>query len=224
MKGVIFDFDGVLVDSFEIHSQMWRQAYQIVFGTTMPDYPRKKLTGRASGEIALFLATQIGKTDRAEVLAETKLSLMLSSTLYPSLLEGVEEVVDLLQAKKVPYGIVSNGSRRYITKILTHYNLAFTVVLGYEDCARKKPHPDPYLACAKKLNIPSSFNSRVLVFEDSPTGIQAGDAAGMYCIGISSNFQEKLLINKGAREVFGSLKEFLVSGSMEALFDQGKRI
>jgi beta-phosphoglucomutase-like phosphatase (HAD superfamily) len=80
-----------------------------------------------------------------------------------------------------PLAVASGGFRRQIEQTLDALGIRslFNAVVCVEDYARGKPFPDPFLEAARRLNV---LPTACLVFEDSPLGLQAAEAAGMQCV------------------------------------------
>ena len=71
--------------------------------------------------------------------------------------EGINEILTYLNNKKVKIVIVSSSPKFYIEKIVELYNWKISLIIGYHDTVRKKPHPDPFILALTKLNIDASL-------------------------------------------------------------------
>ena len=176
VNGIIFDFDGVLVDSEPVRFKAGAQALsEIGVSLTWED----------------FLTIWLGRTDHAglrDILgnryeAERDRVLARRNLLYEKWLDEVPAYADAVALlRRLPPEIrlaVATGSRRMeVERILTRLALRqrFQAIVTAEDYRRAKPAPDPFLAAARSLNLPPSSN---LVIEDSPAGITAAQAAGI---------------------------------------------
>ncbi len=199
IKGVLFDFDGVIVDSIDVHKYAWGSAYEQLFGEKLPDYQTDHLTGKSSLKIAEFLCGKINCIDNAEKLAMLKLEILLNDSPAPKLLPGAAEIFSYLNFLELPFGIASNAPRDYIKKTLETNKLLVPNFIGYDEISNPKPAPDPYLACAKKSGINEKDFDNVMVFEDSVPGIKSALAAGMIPVGVLTTHDEKDLINAGTK-------------------------
>ncbi len=176
VRGIIFDFDGVLVDS---------------------EPTRFKAGAQALAEVGVvltwenFLAMWLGRTDHAglrDILgdryeAERDRVLARRNLLYEEWLDEVPPYADAIALlKRLPPGIqvaVATGSRRMeVERILARLALRrrFQAIVTAENYHQAKPAPDPFLAAARSLNLPPFSH---LVIEDSPAGVTAAQAAGM---------------------------------------------
>lgn len=198
IKGVLFDFDGVIVDSINVHKFAWESAYKKIFGENLPNYETDHLTGKSSLKIAEFLCEKIGQSGNAGKLADLKLEILLNESPVPKLLSGVHEMFSYLSSLQLPFGIASNAPRDYIKNTLEAHNLSVSNFVGYDEIPNPKPAPDPYLVCAEKCGIAQNDFNYVLVFEDSVPGIKSAIAAGMIPAGVLTTHSEDELTNAGS--------------------------
>mgnify|MGYP001608829674 CR=1 FL=1 len=209
----LFDFDGVITDSFAMHTEGWRQAFDAVLACPLPELPYEELSGITAMQLAQRLCKAAGHEDRAEDVLAFKIELMANGTLVPPLRPGVRQVFGWCRCAGIPFGIASNAPISYVRAIVDHHGLDVDVVLGYEDVENPKPAPDPYLLCAEKLGIDRSENKRVLVFEDSPTGLGAAVSAGMIPVGIEAKVPAAILEKCGASAVYADLSDWFLTAA-----------
>jgi HAD superfamily hydrolase (TIGR01509 family) len=181
VRAVLFDFDGVLVDSEPVRFQAGAQALEEI-GVSLT-WER-------------FLAFWLGRTDDAGLRdllgdrfeADRKRVVARRNALYEGHLDEVpafDDAVDLL--RRLPSGIrlaVATGSRRMeVERILGRLGLVqnFHAIVGAEDYAHAKPAPDPFLTAACRLDV---LPPSCLVLEDSPAGVAAAHAAGMPVVAV----------------------------------------
>lgn len=198
IKGVLFDFDGVVVDSIGVHKFAWSQAYKNLFKTNLPNYSTDHLTGKSSLKIAEFLCGKIDRVELASKLAELKLKILLYDSPVPDLLPGSREIFKYLKKLDLPYGIASNAPKAYIEKTVRHHDLDVSMYVGYDEIPNPKPAPDPYLVCAKMCGIKESEFKNVIVFEDSVPGIMSAISAGMIPVGVETTHSCEELEKGGA--------------------------
>ncbi|MFW5995260.1 MAG: HAD hydrolase-like protein, partial [Spirochaetia bacterium] len=91
---VLFDFDGVLVDSGAAHRESWKIAFRAVLGRDMPDYSTSEITGMSTIEIGRSLAQKAGTPEKAQALAEAKIQEIVYGDLLPGLLPGAREATE----------------------------------------------------------------------------------------------------------------------------------
>lgn len=204
---VLFDFDGVVVDSFQVHFNAWQSAYFELFEKSKLDFPHKELSGKSPLLIAEYICEQIDQKDKSELYFSTKAAHLHSNTTPPRLLPGVQEIQSFLQDLNIPHGIASNATRSFIKNSISQLELGFSEFLGIEDYTYPKPHPEAYLSLAKKLEIPTDKYPHTWVFEDSVTGTEAAKEAGMFPVGILTVNSKETMESAGSQLVFPSLLE-----------------
>ncbi|MBI4842237.1 MAG: HAD family phosphatase, partial [candidate division NC10 bacterium] len=181
VRAILFDFDGVLVDSEPIRFRAGARALEeIGMALTWERFTRFWL-GRTDDA---GLRDLLG--DRFE--AEGKRVAARRNALYEERLDEVSAFEDRLRLiRRPPDGIrlaVATGSRsKEVEHILGHLGLSrhFEVIVTAEDYARAKPAPDPFLAAARRLGVPPAS---CLVLEDSAAGVAAAHAAGMPVVAV----------------------------------------
>lgn len=195
---MLFDFDGVLVDSDRAHRKSWQIAFRSVLDRDMPEYPKSEITGMSTMEIGRALATKVGVSEKGDELAEAKIEAIVSGELLPDLLPGAREATAALSSRGIPYGIASNAPRDYVRRVAEEHGLEAAVVIGFEDVARPKPDPVAYTTCAARLGFREADYPRLLVCEDSIPGLRAAVSAGMQSLGLTTALTAGELRAQGA--------------------------
>jgi len=205
-KAVLWDLDGVLVDTAPFHFQAWQELFQSV-GKGFADADFRRSFGLRNDAI---LRDILGELTPAEVerLARRK------EELYRDKIEGrvtaIPGAVDLLRRLQQwgrKMAIVSSTPRENVRVVLRSLGLegAFEAVVAEEDAPKGKPDPQGFLVAAEKLGVEAG---ECVVIEDAPGGVEAAKTAGMRCIGLTtSRFREALA---GADLVVDSLEEATV--------------
>lgn len=206
-SGVLFDFDGVVVDSFESHFNAWNTAHIKLFSSEIKVFPHQKLAGKSPHIIAEYFANEAGFPDRGLELFQLKGECLHKSTVPPNLLPGVVEIQTFLTEQNIPHGIASNATRLFVQNSVSQLNLGFTTLYGLEDYIHPKPHPEAYLTLAKALNIPKDDYVNTWVLEDSIPGTNAAIEAGMIPIGILTINSEEEMLKAGSHLCFPTLLE-----------------
>lgn len=205
-KAVIFDFDGVLVDSLPLHLKGWRLASKRLFGKAPPDL--SEFVGRATNQISLGIVKLLGEDeDQSRPLAKVKEQIVDELLVADIFFPKVSQVLKSLDEKKIPYGIATNATRDFITKALSKVPFEFAAVATRDDVKRTKPHPDVFLLCASRLGIPFYEHGAILALDDSAHGIKAAATAGMFAVGVNTANQRQKLIDSGAKEVIANVEE-----------------
>jgi len=221
MRAVIFDFDGVLVDSEGLHFRAQRDAL-LTAGVAIEkdEYYRHYLAfdDRGAIRIALERHGQPSDRDRVEALAQIKARRYADLLPEVPFFAGARELVRAL-APRHPLGVASGALHREIDAILTAGGLrdAFTAIVGADDVGHTKPHPEPYLTAMTRLEAraPGLRAAECLVFEDSVPGIASARAAGMKVVAITNSYPAAKLAT--AHRVVDSL-EGLTPAELKSMF------
>jgi len=192
-KAVIFDCDGVLVDSEGIAFDLLTTDLT-AYGLSLP---------RPALEQALIGLTLSGVATKARTLGATLPETWVDdfyARLYARLeqgtplVPGVLTVLDALDAAGIPYAVGSNGSPRKMQITLgQHPGLLARFggrLFSGQDLPRPKPFPDVFLHAASQMGVEAAT---CVVIEDSPTGARAARAAGMRCMGYGTHHTAALL-------------------------------
>jgi beta-phosphoglucomutase len=221
MRAVVFDFDGVLVDSEALHFRAQRDALLTAgIAIEKDEYYSHYLAydDRGAIRIALERHGQPSDRERVEVLARIKAQRYAELLPEVPFFAGARELVRALTAD-YPLGVASGALHREIEAILTAGGLrdAFTAIVGADDVGHTKPHPEPYLTAMQRLapRAPGLRPAECLVFEDSVPGIASGLAAGMKVVGITNSYPADKL--RSAHRVVDSL-EGLTPAELKSLF------
>ena len=178
-KAVIFDMDGVLIDSELIYLE-WLIDYLNQRGYIVDREQLEQSIGLSS-ELTIELMEKIYGTGRA--LWEDFLKVTASYPLdYNDILfDGIKELVEYLAEKRVRLAIASASPRDEIEEMLKETGLSkwIQVVLSGEELKESKPNPEIYLVAAEKLDVDIK---KCIIVEDSKYGIEAGKRAGAYVI------------------------------------------
>ncbi len=201
--GIIFDFDGVLVDSLEFHLAAWNQATLQIF--QKPIKNPNQLKGMSTRAIAGLISKQFGQQKLAKDLARLKTDKLIEVADKIPLLHGVKSFLEQCHARALPMAIGSNSSKHFVQAVVNLQNLPIQIILGFEDAPKQKPHPDIYLACALAMRIPRDQWAALPVFEDSCHGLEAAKKAQMLPIGVATLHPRELLLEKGAQAVVDHL-------------------
>jgi sugar-phosphatase len=175
-EAVVFDCDGVLVDSSEAVHAGWRQLCAEL-GLPADEVLRTIHGVRAADTLARWVGSEqlAGAVSRLE-----DIEVATAEDTRP--VAGALELVAALHGQA--WGVATSGSRRLASARLTAAGFVLPgVLIGADDVPRGKPHPDPYLAAAAKLGVDPSG---IVVFEDSPSGAAAAQAAGARVVAVAT--------------------------------------
>ncbi|HEX5306632.1 MAG TPA: HAD family phosphatase [Dyella sp.] len=199
---VIFDCDGVLIDSERITNRVFARMLGELGLTVSDEYMAEQFFGRSAAESVRRAEQLLGRPlpeDFEERYgARSRAVLAREVTLMPG-------VADMLAAIDLPCAIASNGLRVKMevtlraTGLLPRFDGCWFCI---DDVAHGKPAPDLYLLAAHRFN---ARPAHCVVVEDSPTGIAAGVAAGMTVIGYAAHTPAERLVAAGAQLVFDDM-------------------
>ena len=183
---VIFDMDGVLVDS----ELQWKLSEGEHIRRLLPrwgDADSARIVGLGVVELHGFLVEQYGLEEpRDSFLALLDASAADIYGRRVTLTEGLPELLGELGRRRIPVGLASSSPRRWIRLVLERFSLAgsFSAVAGGDETpGRTKPEPDLYLVAAERLG---ARPSACLAVEDSRLGVTAAKRAGLSCLGFRS--------------------------------------
>lgn len=177
-RAVLFDLDGVLVDSTGVVEAVWR-AWATDRGLDGNELMRVA-HGRPAKEIIALYAPHL-RADKEVRLLEEREAADLSGLVA---IAGARELVQSLPPES--WGVVTSGTTPLATSRLEGIGLAPPAVLvTADDVARGKPDPEAYLRAADALLVPPAD---CVVIEDAPAGVEAGIAAGMRVIAVTTTF------------------------------------
>ncbi|MFD8102721.1 HAD family hydrolase [Nocardia fluminea] len=180
IAAVVFDMDGVLIDSEPIWEQVRHEYVVLKGGRWQPD-SQKKMMGMSTPEWSAYLADELGVAEPADQVAAAVIDLMADKYAHhvPLLPGAVEAVRRCAGSWKL--GLASSSPATLIDLVLAKSGLldCFTAVLSTEEVGRGKPAPDVYLTVAQRLGVEPNNCTAV---EDSTNGLRSAHNAGMRLI------------------------------------------
>ena len=182
--GIVFDNDGLLLDT----EPCWTRAQERVFrryGRAFGLEAKRALVGTAPVTAASILERLLELPGHGGELSEEMYALALEAIATGAELRpGALELLDELHGRW-PLAVASNAPRRHLLAGLRRVGLAgeFEVTLGVEDVSAPKPSPDLYLRACELLGVDPAHS---IALEDSPPGVAAARAAGLYVLGVPS--------------------------------------
>jgi HAD superfamily hydrolase (TIGR01509 family) len=182
IEAVVFDLDGVLIDSEPVWEQVRRQVVAEYSGTWAPD-TQQRLMGMSTGEWARYLSAELGvklPPDRVAAVVADQMRDRYAE--HVPLLPGAVDAVRAL-AERWPLGLASSSPPELISTVLEHTGLRphFAATMSTEQVAHGKPAPDIYLAVTGQLG---HRPDRCAAVEDSPNGLRSAATAGLHVIAI----------------------------------------
>lgn len=183
IKAVVFDMDGVIIDSEPIHYQLSMQ-YFSELGLTITDEEYYTFVGVGDIEIFTRLKEKYGLKQTVNELVEIyqkRYTDHLKSAQDQKPIKGIDDLIRDIHQKGLRLALGSSAIRSNIEVVLEKFNLRqyFDDIVGGSEVERSKPFPDIYLEAARRLGVEPS---ECIVIEDSCNGVTAAKAAGMKSI------------------------------------------
>ena len=183
-QGYIFDCDGTLADTMPQHYESWKSAILKYGFTEEAKFTWEyfiTLGGLGLADTVELLNKQFQQTLPVEPLILYKEEHFLRNIHHTKAKPQIWEIAQEAIAKKIPVSIASGSPRETVRLTLEAIGLEkyFPVVVTRDDVTHGKPHPESFLRAAEQMGVPPHT---CIVYEDSPLGKQAADAAGMDCV------------------------------------------
>lgn len=191
IRGVIFDLDGVIVDTAHYHYLAWKKlAQELGINLTLDDNEKLKGISRMKSLDVILALGGVSLTDyEKEKLANKKntwfvdfVERMAPEEIFP----GVKTLIGSMREKGLKVALASSSKNAKTVLDLLHVRSLFDVIVDGNMVVNSKPDPEIFLLAASMLNLQPST---CVVFEDAEAGVQAAIDAGMKCIGIGSEDQ-----------------------------------
>lgn len=182
-KAVIFDMDGVIIDSEPIHSRVKMDTFAH-FGLPFDEADLIHYMGRTSQAIFAETLAKYGRKDvtPAEMAAykhDHYLEVLESGAIEP--VAGSVEFIRELHERHIPIALATSSNVRAMNAVLDNFGIRtyFDSILSGGELPESKPHPAIYLISAQRLGMKPA---ECAVIEDTTNGIRAAKAAGMFCV------------------------------------------
>ena len=199
LQTVIFDMDGVIVDTEPVHNYAYYQHFKEL-GIEVSAEMYASFTGNSTKNVFQKIKDHFGVAEDIPTLVEKKRSLFnnafdTKADLF--LLEGVEELIKQLHQNGIQLILASSSSKVTINRVFNRFSLHtyFSYIVSGEDFPQSKPNPDIFL---EAVRLSKSNKENCIVIEDSTNGIKAAHAAGVFCVGyrsVNSKKQDYSLAN-----------------------------
>ncbi|WP_237690764.1 HAD family hydrolase [Paenibacillus caui] len=203
IKAVIFDMDGVLVDSEPIYFEIERNSFAH-FGASVTEEEHHTYVGVTLESMWRQVLDKHRLPDSLEeTLVYHKENVMKSMSIHEGLvaIAGLKRWLDWLLEKGIPVAVASSSPRALIELIMEKTGLAryFDIRITGEEVSQGKPAPDIFLYAAEQLGIAPAH---CVVIEDSRNGVQAAKSAGMRCIGFHNPGSGRQDLSRADHRIF----------------------
>jgi len=205
---LIFDMDGVLVDSNPFHVQKWielLEQHRIAFN---PDNLPKQILGeRNDTALRRFFGPDLSREQSRRLSEALEAKFRRDFRAHAKPLTGLAQLIIEASEARIPMAVASSAMTENVDFIVDALSLRpyFRSLVTGDQVVRPKPDPEIYLKTARLLNTPSSD---CVAFEDSFVGVESAKRAGMKCVAVASTFpSEELRTNTAADCVVNSFEE-----------------
>jgi HAD superfamily hydrolase (TIGR01509 family) len=187
LKAVLFDMDGVIVDTEPLHHKAYQKMFAKV-GIEVSSEMYEGFTGQSTSGICVQLCTHFNLSQNPQELVQIKRNYFTKLFFNDDdlqLLEGVEELINDYFKQGLTLVVASSASMFTINNVMKRFNLDrfFSNKLSGADLKASKPHPEIFINAAKAAN---ALPNECFVIEDSTNGIKAAKRAGIFCVAYKS--------------------------------------
>ena len=217
LKAVIFDMDGVIIDSEPLHHKAYHAMFDEI-GISVSDELYESLTGKSTINVCKQLIDRFGLTRSPDEMATIKrrhFDMIFESDKTFDLIEGVRDLIESYHENGLTLVLASSATMRTIDRVFKRFDLNeyFKAKLSGADLKASKPHPEIFI----KATAATGFTTEeCVVIEDATNGIEAAKSAGIYCIGFDSEHSKNqdyskadVVINDFKKIHFDLLKSIL---------------
>lgn len=195
IQAVLFDFDGVIANTLTYHVQAWQQVFA-AHGVKILAEDVCLLEGQLAEDIGRQLAEQKGVSLSENTLKEMVrhkraiYNQITQAMVYPA----ARRLIDYLKANSIKIALVTGALRPNVETVTgKEFLTKFDAIIAGNEVARTKPHPDPYLLAAQKLDV---LPQHCLVIENAPLGIRSAKLAEMFCVALKTTIQNETQLHE----------------------------
>lgn len=191
-NAIIFDFDGIIIDSETPEFQTWQEIIRD-HGFDLPMQEWEKGLGASLQDFdpLVYLETLVDEPINKDSLLQKQRERLMQHILAQPPLPGICEYLASARQAGIKVACASSSPSEWVNGNLDRLGLLpfFDVVCTQEDVTRVKPSPDLYLLASQRLGVPPA---EAIAVEDSPNGIRAARAAGLFTVAVPTPISQKL--------------------------------
>ena len=198
LKAVLFDLDGTLANTDPIHFHVWQTLLAPHGIVVDQEFYDRFISGRLNPDIVQDLLPQLSVEAGVAFSADKEARFREMAANQLQRMPGLTDFLHSIEQKGYAIALVTNAPRsnaEFMLKTLA-LNGVFDPIVIADDLPKGKPDPLPYQTALEQLGLPPD---KAIVFEDSPTGVQAATAAGIATIGVTSTHSDTTLCQLGAQ-------------------------
>ncbi|MDD3087139.1 MAG: HAD family phosphatase [Candidatus Omnitrophica bacterium] len=191
-RAIIFDMDGVIIDSMPYHFLAWYEALR-PYGVRVSCFDVYSKEGEKWEKTLKDLLGRAQIKYSARMLKEIflKRQIIFKKNFKRFIFQGVEDFLICLKRQGYILGLVTGSPIEEVEKILpAKIRLLFNSIVAGNQVKRGKPHPEPYLKCAQSIGLKPR---QCLVVENAPFGIESAKKAGMFCVALTTSLPREYL-------------------------------
>jgi len=184
-KAFLFDLNGTVINDMQFHIQSWYQILNGLGATISYEETKLQCYGKNEELLERIFPGRFTDEEMKTMIVEKERRYQENFRPYLKLIDGLGEFLEASYKANIKMAIGSAAIPFNIDYILDGLQLHkyFPVVVSAYDVVESKPHPETFLLCAEKLNVPAAD---CIVFEDSPKGVEAAARAGMKAVVITT--------------------------------------
>jgi HAD superfamily hydrolase (TIGR01509 family) len=195
IKALIFDFDGLIIDSESPEFQVWRDVFAEHGRELELDF-WSDLVGRPPNHFDLYayFHEHVNPTIDIEQFRMQRRARVVALTEQQPVLPGVHDYLREAAETGLRIGLASSSSGSHVRGHLARLELLhyFHATKCFEDTSAHKPDPTPYLAVLDELGV---MPAEAIAFEDSPNGVTSAQAAGIFCVAVPNPITQQLSLD-----------------------------
>ena len=207
-KAVLFDMDGVILDSEPVHQRALQVALR-TYNVEIPASASPLFRGLTEKKVCRMVVKRWGAGNvDADTLMDAKFAAYAELSSEVELIPGMLELIEFVHQRGWPLGLVTSAAKHDQVRAFKQFGLGkyFPIVVTAADIRHPKPHPQPYQFAASRMNVRPA---ECLVIEDSKYGVSSAVAAGCTVFGFASGFTPMELTQAGAHRIFKSATSIL---------------